>query len=909
MRRNGIIGGGRVTLATMVATALTFGGIMSSAKADTVEADGDTVTAGLQTTRNLGTVAPGATTTADVSFQLQCATKKHVDDGQSVILTFNSSGSTTPVGGSLSASQANIGNVSGSDPGMPASWPEDGSDCPGSPLILSGSVSTVSVTAPTASGIYTYIAKYIVELNPAPGSDDSSSITGSAPSVTFTLTVAAPSDTTAPETTITAGPAPLVNIATATFAFTSSESGSTFACSLDGATEAPCTSPKTYTGLGDGSHTFNVRATDGAGNPDASAASSAWTVDTTAPNTSITAGPGPLVNTTGATFLFTSTEADSTFACSLDGTDEASCSSPVSYTGLAQGSHTFSVRAFDEAGNADSTAASSTWTVDSLAPETTITANPAAVANTTSAAFSFTSSEASSTFACSLDGGALAACSSPQSYTDLGQGSHTFAVNAVDAAGNADTSPASFYWTVDSIPPSVSTPDLVSASDSGLANDDNKTNDDTPTLAGVAEPGSTVELLRNGTVVASGTAAALTGAWEFTTAALADGTHSFVGRATDAAANVASSDALIVVVDKTAPGITYFSRTAPNAAGWNNTDVTVVWNCSDSTSGPTSLTVSTTVSAEAGGQSATGTCTDLAGNSASDTTGTDINIDKTAPTVAYTSASPAANGAGWNNTDVTATFTATDGLSGFTGASLTRTGTAVTSTEGIDVTVTSPAFTDLAGNTVAAGAATSAAYDIDKTAPGNIQFVGGPVAGGEYYFGTVPAAPGSCTADDALSLVSSCSISGYSNTVGTQTMRATAEDNAGNSDSVTRSYSVLGWTLKGFYQPVDMGGIVNLVKPGSTVPLKFEAFAGPTELTALTTVASFKVAQAHCGTTPGSGDDIEQYSTGSTTLRYDTTGGQFIQNWQVPKVPANTCFKLTLTLADSSSAAAYFRTK
>ena len=109
--------------------------------------------------------------------------------------------------------------------------------------------------------------------------------------------------------------------------------------------------------------------------------------------------------------------------------------------------------------------------------------------------------------------------------------------------------------------------------------------------------------------------------------------------------------------------------------------------------------------------------TDLAGNTAAAGAAShSFKVDKTAPSVVYTSQSPAANGAGWNNTDVVATFTATDSLSGFAGPSATKTGTNTSSGEGSSVGVDSPAFTDLAGNTAAAGAA-SHSFKVDKTAP------------------------------------------------------------------------------------------------------------------------------------------------------------------------------------------------
>src|SRR5215203_2627686 len=92
-------------------------------------------------------------------------------------------------------------------------------------------------------------------------------------------------DTTAPETTIDSGPSGTVSGASATFAFSSNEQGSTFECSLDGSAFASCSSPKSYSNLSEGSHTFQVKATDPAGNTDASPASRSWTVSTAAGTT------------------------------------------------------------------------------------------------------------------------------------------------------------------------------------------------------------------------------------------------------------------------------------------------------------------------------------------------------------------------------------------------------------------------------------------------------------------------------------------------------------------------------------------------------------------------------------------------------------------------------------------------
>jgi hypothetical protein len=123
----------------------------------------------------------------------------------------------------------------------------------------------------------------------------------------------------------------------------------------------------------------------------------------------------------------------------------------------------------------------------------------------------------------------------------------------------------------------------------------------------------------------------------------------------------------------------------------------------------------------------------------------------------------------------------------------------------------------------------------------------------------------------------------------------------------TANFTIAAWTLNGFYQPVDMSGVYNTVKGGSTVPLKFEIFAGGTELTTVSSVKTFVQTQITCSGT-ALFDDIELTTTGGTSLRYDSTGGQFIQNWQTPKT-AGACYKVTMTTQDGSPLVAYFKLK
>ena len=127
-------------------------------------------------------------------------------------------------------------------------------------------------------------------------------------------------DTEAPETAIVAGPSGTIATDSAIFGFESSEEGSSFECRLDSAEDPawePCAPPQLYSGLADGAHLFEVRASDEAGNTDATPASASFTIDTTAPETSIVSAPEGTIETAATKFEFASTEPGS-FQCRLD---------------------------------------------------------------------------------------------------------------------------------------------------------------------------------------------------------------------------------------------------------------------------------------------------------------------------------------------------------------------------------------------------------------------------------------------------------------------------------------------------------------------------------------------------------------------------------------------------------------
>jgi hypothetical protein len=159
------------------------------------------------------------------------------------------------------------------------------------------------------------------------------------------------------------------------------------------------------------------------------------------------------------------------------------------------------------------------------------------------------------------------------------------------------------------------------------------------------------------------------------------------------------------------------------------------------------------------------------------------------------------------------------------------------------------------------------------------------------------------TATDLVdgSVTPDCSpASGSTFPIGATTVNCSATDAHGNT-SAEQSFSVQVNVQKaGFYQPVDMNGVWNTVKNGSTVPLKFELFAGSTELTTTNYVQGFSAQAVACPTNGFVADAIEVLATGSTVLRYDATAGQFIYNWQTPK-KAGACYRVTMTAADGAT--------
>ncbi len=235
--------------------------------------------------------------------------------------------------------------------------------------------------------------------------------------------------------------------------------GATFACALDGAPAAPCTSPfDPGADVAEGPHTFSVRATSGTGDVDPSPATRTFTVDTVRPVTTASIEGTRLASGVwSGRALIRASASDPApssgvreLRCAVDTVpapqtaSELSGPCPVSVT--QPGRHTVYAAAVDEAGNAGIPASVSF--VIAQPPETEITSGPAGSASSLPASFAFRALPGGS-LQCALDNAVFSPCSSPVAFGALALGPHTFRVRAVSPEGEIDPTPASRAFTLE----------------------------------------------------------------------------------------------------------------------------------------------------------------------------------------------------------------------------------------------------------------------------------------------------------------------------------------------------------------------------------------------------------------------------------------------------------------------------
>jgi len=247
--------------------------------------------------------------------------------------------------------------------------------------------------------------------------------------------------------------------------------------------------------------------------------------------------------------------------------------------------------------------------------------------------------------------------------------------------------------------------------------------------------------------------------------------QSATGIAKDMAGNTASFTVNGINIDKTPPSISGARDRNPNGNGWYNADVTVNFICSDGLSGLLSCSSPSTLG-EGANQNVVGNATDRAGNTAAFSVA-GINIDKTQPSVSANPV-PAANANGWNNTNVTVTYSGTDGLSGIAFCDTP----AFLSNEGADQ-FASGSCSDLAGNNASA---TASGINIDKTPP-LVDASVSPAANANGWNNTTVTV--TYSGSDELSGIASCETDVLGNEGADQSASGSCTDLAGNSASAT----------------------------------------------------------------------------------------------------------------------------
>ena len=197
-----------------------------------------------------------------------------------------------------------------------------------------------------------------------------------------------------------------------------------------------------------------------------------------------------------------------------------------------------------------------------------------------------------------------------------------------------------------------------------------------------------------------------------------------------------------------------------------------------------------------------------------------------------------------------------------------------------------------------------AGINIDANAP-SIN-VNGVADGGIYTLGSVPGA--SCTATDSLSGVnaSGCSVKvtgGLANGVGTFSYAATATDKAGNTASVSGTYRVI-YRFDGFLQPINdtahqVGVSTSIFKAGSTVPVKFQLKRADGAVVQANSAPLWQVPVKGSATTAPLDESAYSDSADSgSTLRWDSSGQQYIYNWGTGAQPKNYYYRVGVKLDD-----------
>lgn len=386
------------------------------------------------------------------------------------------------------------------------------------------------------------------------------------------------------------------------------------------------------------------------------------------------------------------------------------------------------------------------------------------------------------------------------------------------------------------------------------------------------------------------------------------GQHTFTINAADNQGNGATKTVTYTVADQTKPTV---SLTSPADGGsYGNADGTKAgFSCADEQGGSgLASCVGTTgdgqsLSKDVGQHQFSVTATDNAGNTTTQTV-TYTVVDNTKPTVSLTTPT---DGATYGRGDqVAASYSCADEQGG---SGLATCAGNVASGQNVDTsTLGQHTFTvqaaDNAGNT----SSKQVSYTVVDRTPPQVT-LNTPADGAAFKLNQSVLADFGCTDEQGGSGLASClgtAASGSridTGTVGSKTFTVNAADNAGNKTTKTNGYSVI-YDWAGFFSPINNPTVVNTLKAGQAVPVKF-TLAGNQGLGVL--ADGYPKSQAiTCATNPAT-DAVEETSTASQSgLHYD--GGQYNYVWKTSSTWTG-CRQLVVKLADGTVHRANFQMK
>ncbi|MCP2241834.1 hypothetical protein LX86_000555 [Lentzea aerocolonigenes] len=392
-----------------------------------------------------------------------------------------------------------------------------------------------------------------------------------------------------------------------------------FACA-DALSQVAVCGTETFLNGEGADQTANSSGRDFAGNV-ASASITNIDIDKTAPVTSATA-PQTAWNNTDVTVAFQASDALSGVRETHYKVNGGAPQTGDQLTLNAQGTYAVEYWSTDNAGNTEA-AKTVTVNIDKTPPTITHAQSPAANAN------GWNNGAVTVTFTCGDAQSGVASCGPDKTVSSEGK-DQAVTGTVTDNAGNTASDPATV--SIDTTKPTITAKTNGTANDGWYNQDVTVSYECADELSGVDGCTGTQTLGEGANQTATGTA-------------------------TDAAGNSATASVTGVNVDKTAPTLTG----TPSTTGWSREDVTVTWVCTDGGSGVTNVPAPSTVTGEGANLSASASCTDKAGNTATATV-SGIRIDRAAPNTSASVAQP--SGSGWYADGVEVTFSAADGLSG-----------------------------------------------------------------------------------------------------------------------------------------------------------------------------------------------------------------------------------------------------